>query len=327
MKKTLLITFGCSWTYGVGAGWSTDMSKKQYDVIKRDPSMCSKLSFRGILADRFDMHNLNFAFGGSSNQAQFRRAEKFFISDYFKNLRKEYSDVIVLWGITSTSRNEVYGLDTKKYRGFFYSDADKFWPLSKDFLMYTYDHAVEVIELKMKMAHWNEYFLSMGIQNRWFDTFNHHDYDCHTDATFGKLGKEFYNSFKGADWPTWETYLTDQWDTFLEPDRAAEIKQVEYNNFSEECFMGNMNTSELSNLLFEDRTPRDLLSVLSSKYGMKTVDDVYHTSALENDCTRVEYLTNKKLLNPFSFHPTIESHIDIADLLAPEVEKMIGNKS
>ena len=33
-KKTLLITFGCSWTFGEGAGCEPGMSLKEYDKIR-----------------------------------------------------------------------------------------------------------------------------------------------------------------------------------------------------------------------------------------------------------------------------------------------------
>ena len=66
--------------------------------------------FRTILSRRHDYVNINFAKGGSSNRRQFRLAEEYFNTDDYK----KYNNVIVLWGITSTARMELWSNNEKK---------------------------------------------------------------------------------------------------------------------------------------------------------------------------------------------------------------------
>jgi hypothetical protein len=96
--KTLLITFGCSWTYGVGVNYSPGMNLSTFKKTAWDKSLCDKLSFRGILSSNLGLDNINFSHGGASNQRQFRLAKKFFVSAEFAQLKKKYKNIIVLWG-------------------------------------------------------------------------------------------------------------------------------------------------------------------------------------------------------------------------------------
>jgi hypothetical protein len=71
-NQTVLVTCGCSWTYGVGAGYQNDMSESKYMSIAWDENLCNTLSFRGILSNKYGFHNINFAEGASSNQRLLR---------------------------------------------------------------------------------------------------------------------------------------------------------------------------------------------------------------------------------------------------------------
>ena len=74
---TRLVTFGCSWTFGVGLGWEPGMTQEEYQVSKKNVDIADKYSFRGLLAEEFGLENKNYSRGGSSNQRQFRHAEQF----------------------------------------------------------------------------------------------------------------------------------------------------------------------------------------------------------------------------------------------------------
>ena len=106
MKK--LITFGDSWTYGVGLGYNDNQTEKEYFDSAHDKTFTAK-SYRQLLADSLGYENVNFAEPGSSNQTQFRKAR-----EYFLNNKQEQP--IVLWGLTSVYRIEVYDIDNKEYR-------------------------------------------------------------------------------------------------------------------------------------------------------------------------------------------------------------------
>jgi hypothetical protein len=151
------------------------MTEEEYDKIAWDPSICNRYSFRGLISKRNNLHNLNFAEAGSSNQLQFRLAKNFFISSHFEQIQKKYKNIIVLWGTTSTARNEFWDLEQKKYHSVFYSNSP--WALAKNMVMYSYDHNIAVQELSVEMVFWNMFFQKHNIKNLWFDTFDHHNYN------------------------------------------------------------------------------------------------------------------------------------------------------
>lgn len=173
MNTALLITFGCSWTFGVGVGYQDAMTESEYNQIIWDRNICDKLSFRGILATKFKMDALNFSMGGASNQQQIRLSKEYFSSPLYQEHRVKYKKIIVLWGITSTARNEFYFANTKTRKSFMYSKPNS---LSKLMLTDYYDHNHEVSQLTTEIKFWSLFFKQNNIDVIWFDTFNHHQY-------------------------------------------------------------------------------------------------------------------------------------------------------
>lgn len=184
-NKVTLVTLGCSWVYGVGSAYdptNPTTDRQEYFKIAWNDSLNDKYSFRGILSEKYNLTNINLASGGSSNQRQFRLAKEFFMSDRYAEIKD--TKIIVLWGITSTARNEFYCLDEKSYLNFIYHQSSKVhkekwnrdWPFPDLMLKYSYDHDVIVQELSLEMKFWNEFFTNRGITNYWFDTINPHDY-------------------------------------------------------------------------------------------------------------------------------------------------------
>ena len=185
----LLVTFGCSWTYGVGSWYDKPISSEEYKTVakKLDKEYENKTSFRALLAKKHGYHNINFALMASSNQTQMRRAQEYFNTDDYK----KYDKVIVLWGITSTARGEAWikGEPNIRYsdkerrnmkgefKSFMYTYKKRNLGLAGEIRNFHYDHEAEVGRLETHMNHWNTYFKLLGIKNYWFDTFNHHDYD------------------------------------------------------------------------------------------------------------------------------------------------------
>ena len=133
-----LVTFGCSWTRGIGTFYHEGMTREEYRIITdtKDPesfALQDVYSFRILLAERLGAENINFSQGGSSNQKQERHA-----IEYFNENSPE--DTVVLWGITSLVRNEhpING----KLQNYMYSTRqhDK-WPQETiDAIAYHYDH-------------------------------------------------------------------------------------------------------------------------------------------------------------------------------------------
>tara|TARA_B100001250_G_scaffold187663_1_gene161256 strand:+ start:476 stop:1243 length:768 start_codon:yes stop_codon:yes gene_type:complete len=171
---TTLVTFGCSWTWGKCSFYDHSMSREEYLKQFRTPwgidPYPERYSFRSILAKKYNLKVLNFARGGSSNQKQFRYATHFF------NLPIK-EKMIVLWGITSTARDEMWLNDEGKWSNCLYGNAkDRFSDYSRMVVERYYDHEVEVYKLNEQMKHWNTFFNHLGIKNVWFDTLNHHNY-------------------------------------------------------------------------------------------------------------------------------------------------------
>ena len=156
-----LITFGCSWTKGVGIPYEKGMSKEEYLKVRSSRwDLMNKHSFRGILSERLGYENINYASGGSSNQRQERLA-----TEYFNNHSTE--DTVVLWGITSITRNELW-IDGK-LRNIMYSDDDSH---ARYYNKHFYNEKLELERVCNMMLHWNKFFEAYHIPNLWFQTFN-----------------------------------------------------------------------------------------------------------------------------------------------------------
>jgi hypothetical protein len=189
-----LITLGCSWTYGAGVGYTEGMSLDDFKNVVFNRDLAEKYSFRNLLAEKYGYKNINFSIHKSSNKKQFRQARNFFSSDIFNKLKNNAEDIIVLWGTTSTGRNEVFSTAQNEYINFLMNHSRSFGPvedkMSTFFFENTYDHNHEIFELAQDMAHWNSFFKMSGIKNYWFDSFNHHDYTLNSPGE----GKDYVNN-------------------------------------------------------------------------------------------------------------------------------------
>lgn len=180
MKNTLLITCGCSWTFGVGVGYTAGMTRDEYINISANHLVCNKESFRGILADKYNFDTHNLSHGQSSNQRQFRGIKKFFTSAKGRQALNDYESIIVLHGITSTARNEMFINNFNKLINFKYDDP-KFETWVEPIITHFYNHDNEVALLADEMNFMNLFYSANGIKNIWFDTFNHHNYPVKID--------------------------------------------------------------------------------------------------------------------------------------------------
>lgn len=177
----VLITFGCSWTQGVGVGYYDGMSTDFYNYTLKDPKFTEVYTFRSLLSKKYNLKNINFAAGGFSNQSMFRFARDYFISDSFKTLQEEYGqNIYVLWGTTSVYRNEFYNKETKRYSKVKYDNKCNS-KICRSYVLECFDFDNEVEQLQDNMKMWNMLFEGMNIKNIWYDTFNHYRYTCKSD--------------------------------------------------------------------------------------------------------------------------------------------------
>ena len=215
------------------------MSKKEYLEVRRtQEDLMDKHSFRGILSERLNLENINYARGGSSNQGQERLAIK-----YFNTHSPE--DRVVLWGITSILRNELFVRSRGKTCNILFSDDDSHAKYYRDNF---FDEKTELERLGNMMVHWNKFFEAHKIPNLWFQTFN--------------------------------TYRFPQ---------------------------------KIDRLL-----PRDLLTHITHP----SIRD-FHQSDWILDSKRIQQAKNKELVNPYSLHPTKETHILLADILEKPLREIL----
>lgn len=309
----LLITFGCSWTFGVGCNYVKGMSESEFKKNAWNQHQCDSHSFRGILSKKLGFDNLNFSLGGSSNQAQFRLAENFFCSPMFVHYQKIYSSIKVLWGITSVLRGEFYCVDSDRPENVCYTVSNKL--LSKCILAHHLDLEHEISMIEHKIRFWNQWFALHNIKNYWFDTFNHHDYARaivkYHERTQSDLVAD-YKKCAGPDWPTWGSNVQVQFDS-CHQDIKDEILD------SKKWPFCNLFLPKLTQFVWYDLEPRDLMSQLAMRNGFTVKNETYHASNWSADCERVKFLVDCQLINEFSKHPTTQAHCMIADYLEPYV--------
>jgi len=167
MRKKL-ITFGCSWTWGVGAYYQQGdyiTEEHHWDMAWNSSSINN--AARSILSRKYNLKNVNFAKRKRSNNYNFRKLREYVIA------HKE--DIIILFGITSTARNEYYIPADNKYQFIKYnsSDAD---PAVNRFFLKHYDHDHEIKLLTEQIITWNDLLEYYKIPIIWYDTFNTHEY-------------------------------------------------------------------------------------------------------------------------------------------------------
>ena len=170
----MLITFGDSWVFGIGAAYSYEHDYTEWDNDKyrkflfENRHRHSKYSFRKHLSKKMGVSNLNYAEGGSSNQRQFRFASEYFI----KNKKVIPKDSIVLWGLTSVYRNELYNSSTNEYENFLLPSSNL--QIAKVLTTNYLNEEVEIEKLYYNIELFNSYFKTLGIKNYWFNIFNDH---------------------------------------------------------------------------------------------------------------------------------------------------------
>jgi hypothetical protein len=322
---TLLITFGCSWTFGVGAGYQPGETEQKLREHCYDRRLADTLSWRGVLCRRLGWRNLNYAGGGSSNQRQFRLAETVFNADGIKKLLSRFDKTIVLWGITSTARNELYSIEHRRPYNFFYGRGE---PLAEKFseclVKYSYDHAYEVFELARRMRHWNQFFAQLGVRNYWFDTFNTHQYeDCldflqpwHERPT---VQKKDYQELSGPDWPEYDDFAAAQYDA--KELIKQEIESTWPDHVGHMALLESYST-KLERLIDADKDPRDIMTQLALAQGFQLTnpDAGYFRSVWRNSNPTTDFLISKGLCNPHSLHPTKLGHELIADYFTTKIQ-------
>ena len=163
-----LITFGDSWVFGVGTEYREGMSSNEYQKIAW---VESPHCFRNLLSTQLGLENLNHSVGESSNQKQFRLALDTFFG---KNKIVLQSEDIVLWGITSVYRTELWNENEKKWQDISIPSRST---IAKILAVNYHNEGEELKVLENQIHLWNSYFQSQNVKNYWFNIFNDHKWD------------------------------------------------------------------------------------------------------------------------------------------------------
>ena len=179
-----LLTFGCSWTKGVGIHYKPGMSYEEYNKDKTTHQNCpiqDSYSFRALLAERLGFENINYSQGASSNHRQERYA-----TEYFNENSLE--DTVVLWGITSCARIEIpfEGRWSNIMLNLSNPKNNKKNDLARIYFEHFYDPELEIERLGRMMVHWNKFFEGHNIKNLWFQTFNDYQFPQKIDRLVSK---------------------------------------------------------------------------------------------------------------------------------------------
>lgn len=318
MSNKLLITFGCSWTYGTGVGYNPGMSKTEFKDIAWDDNLADSLSFRGIISKKLDYTNKNFSVGSSSNQKQFRLAKEYFSSNEFDKDRNRYDSIVVLWGITSIYRDELHSNLDNKTVNFMYSNKETMLNSTEkkvhdQYVKYFFNDNDEIRKIALDILFWDKFFYKNNVTNYWFDTFNHLDYSV--PVLLASEHKKNYYKCAGEDWPQWEDLVNRNIEN-VDPKVLNEIYDSEKFDWAK-LFL---DFPGFNNFIDFKKRNRDMASYLARLNGLENSSKQIHMSIWKADTDCIKFLADIGLVNPHTFHPTQLGHQQIADYLIEKIK-------
>lgn len=169
MKPSVLIAVGCSWV--AGAYMDTDPTTTDFDYNHEvDPEFRRQHSFAGLVQQRLGLDQIHFiARNGASNDDQIRN-----LIAFIDTHKDDYSQIFVLWGLTSIYRWEVYSSSL----GYIEDSAfgrDTHKPEVLEEIKYYYSHfwnkEYELEKLGNKVLLASGYLESLGIKHLFFNSF------------------------------------------------------------------------------------------------------------------------------------------------------------
>ena len=176
MKPSVLVAVGCSWV--AGRCIDVDPSLTTYDFNHvEDPEFIKEHSFAGKLQRHLGLDQIHFiARNGASNEEQVRKLVAF-----IENERDQYSEIFVIWGITSIYRWEMYTTATEQVEPFV---VGRVWPNNsqlteqvKYYFRHFFNREYELEKLGNQIALMNSYLNSIGIKHLFFNSFNSYTND------------------------------------------------------------------------------------------------------------------------------------------------------
>jgi hypothetical protein len=188
MKPSLLIAAGCSWVAGRAIDTNPVAPTFDFDHVE-DSVFVEQHSFAGIVQRRLGLDKIHFvARHGSNNDEQFSN-----VITFINNNHDQYSEIFVLWGLTSIYRWQMYSHATGQTESCMVGKKFKVDELSKEVKYYFSHHWDKETELKKLGTHiiaLNGYLKNMGINHLFFNAFQSYN---NSDLNISVV-PEFYHS-------------------------------------------------------------------------------------------------------------------------------------
>ena len=169
MKPSLLIAAGCCWV--AGRAIDTDPAALTFDFDHvEDPEFVEQHSFAGIVQRRLGLDQIHFvARHGSNNDDQFAKVIAFIDANY-----NNYSEIFVLWGVTSIYRWQMYSSVTGQTESCMVGKKFNLDNLSKEvkyYFSHHWDKETELKKLGVNIVVLNGYLKNLGINHLFFNAF------------------------------------------------------------------------------------------------------------------------------------------------------------
>jgi hypothetical protein len=172
MKPTILVTAGCSWTFGK-------------NVVR-------ERGFPQLLQRKFDFTKLcNLAENGSNNETQLRKLTRFVDEN-----RDKYSKIFVLWGLTSIYRWEMYSSITDQVEACMagkYTTNQDLGNEIKYYFSHFFDKDYELAKLGEQIILLNGYLKNLGINHLIFNCFQSYN---NKDLQINNIDEKYFYRVK-----------------------------------------------------------------------------------------------------------------------------------
>jgi hypothetical protein len=313
MSDKLLVSFGCSWTYGRFIHWKSDQKKTDHATnnTQVELELANTHAYRSLIAKHLHMDQQVFAEGGSSNQRQFRLASQYF------------------FGPDSNKIN-----NAKLYTNVYQKIRDTSWPSVEEF-KFSGKLSNQIVE-EIVGTHKITAFELFKSEERpkyviWFIT------STARIEFFDAQTRQYKNKF--LSWPEDQytrmfasqcydhnhelenlAHQMNLWNAYFQ---TQGIKNIWVDTFNHHDY-----PIAIENYVKISNYASDIMSNMCVKLGYITFNnDEFHTSGREADDTRSKFLADQGMLNPETLHPTIQGHQLIADILIPIIEEKFNSQN
>ena len=303
----ILVTMGCSWTYGSGVGYD----KNLHFTPDKYPAEMSEDEFKNIAGDDYPTY-VDFL--------KNRTNKKFFKENVWKELTEDLTSNIIgtkqfkkiAWNKKICDSFSFRGLLSKEYKikNLNYSiggssNDEQFFHMENIFG--NPKTRKEFIKQK-PIVLWGITSTGRIFRDKSYMLKPEYEADHIKDYLSSYLKLGFYNHKKSCK----------------SISNKIEMWNIIFNHYNiPVIWFDTFNTHKYSSKLENFLTGGDLLTQILKRYKLKFRSNSYHLSLWLNDDNRIQIGVENELLNPISFHPTKKGHEAIKDILSPYIKSII----